>query len=47
MHGALYWGVVANEQGGPGRAQSHVRGCLAFILKAMGTHAKAFSNGVK
>lgn len=39
--------MVADEQGGLGRAPSHVKGCLDFMLKAMGTHSKALSSGVK
>lgn len=42
MHGALCWGAVVEEQGGLGRAQSHVKGGFDFILKATETHSKAF-----
>lgn len=44
---SLCWGVVADEQRGLARAQSHVKGCLDFILKAIRTHSKALSSGVK
>ena len=30
--------------GRAGKAQSHVKGCLGFILKATGTHSKALSS---